>query len=328
MKSLIKIFLLVLPCAFHAHAANTYNILDKTFYPTTYGTSGQCWTSNGAGIVPSWQACSGGAGGWPTSPAMNGDCTLNTSTGAISCGLADLGTPALYGITYWSSTAGNGTLGNAQITGIVKGGGAGAAPSAAAASDVTALWSGTCNSTTYLRGDGQCQSAAGATTVSLVGKQPVAYSTANSTSEIVVYTQNVGALTANDILRLRFHVTLTGSTNSKTIKAYLTTAGAGAQGATFSCVGTCTGILNAVASTAAVTSAVSEILISNQNATNSQEASGMFLTANGSVGSIASTAPAIQTSTSSVVVVTITKATGTETATIHGAVVEKISDGT
>ena len=325
-----------------------------------------------------------GAAGWPSSPALNGDCTLNTGTGAISCGLADIVTPTLYGIAYWSAVSGNGTLANTQITGLVKGGGSGAAPTAAVAgTDYLAPPSGTailkansggalanaaaatdyvapgaitasgltgsaqykfpcryssgsgalqeCTLSTGLSTDGSgnvTASAGGSGGVTLVGKQPLTYSTANSTAEIVVFSQAVGALTANDMLRLRGHVSVTGSTNVKTVKVYLTTAGAGAQGATYSCVGTCTALLNQVMTTAAQTSAIFTLVTSNQNATNSQETSGQFLTANGSVGSVASGTSAIQTSTSSVVVITITKALGTETAAIHGVTLEKISDGT
>lgn len=42
---------------------NNFNILDKAFYPTTYGTAGQCWVSGGNGVIPSWASCGGGAAG-------------------------------------------------------------------------------------------------------------------------------------------------------------------------------------------------------------------------------------------------------------------------
>jgi hypothetical protein len=54
----------------------------------------------------------------------------------------------------------NGGSGVSSLTGLVVGNGA--SPfSAAAFSNVTGLWSGTCNSSTYLRGDGQCQTPPG-----------------------------------------------------------------------------------------------------------------------------------------------------------------------
>ncbi len=49
-------------------------------------------------------------------------------------------------------------------TGILKGAATTYVTTAAASSDITATFSGTCNSTTFLRGDGACASAGGATT--------------------------------------------------------------------------------------------------------------------------------------------------------------------
>lgn len=46
-------------------------------------------------------------------------------------------------------------------TGILKGSATSYITTAAASSDVTHLWSGTCNSSTFLRGDGACASAGG-----------------------------------------------------------------------------------------------------------------------------------------------------------------------
>ena len=62
MKRLLASIALLLG-SLTGHAADNLNILDKALYPTTYGTAAQCWTSNGAGVLPSWQACSGGGGG-------------------------------------------------------------------------------------------------------------------------------------------------------------------------------------------------------------------------------------------------------------------------
>lgn len=49
------------------------------------------------------------------------------------------------------------------VTGILKGNAATSVTTAAASTDVTGLWSGTCNSTTFLRGDGSCQAVATST---------------------------------------------------------------------------------------------------------------------------------------------------------------------
>jgi hypothetical protein len=64
MKRLLTLLLSVtLAFAPLAQAVDTYNTLDAALYPTTYGTVGQCWTSNGGILVPTWQFCSGGGGG-------------------------------------------------------------------------------------------------------------------------------------------------------------------------------------------------------------------------------------------------------------------------
>lgn len=60
-----------------------------------------------------------------------------------------------------------GGTGAASLTGVLKGNTTSAISSAASA-DVYGLWSGTCNSTTFLRGDGSCQTPVGTT----VGANP------------------------------------------------------------------------------------------------------------------------------------------------------------
>lgn len=54
----------------------------------------------------------------------------------------------------------NGGTGVATLTGIAKGNGT-SAFTAAASTDVISLWSGTCDATTFLRGDGSCEAAGG-----------------------------------------------------------------------------------------------------------------------------------------------------------------------
>lgn len=61
----------------------------------------------------------------------------------------------------------NGGTGAATLTGPLKGNGT-SAIGAAASSDIIGLWSGTCNSSTFLRGDGSCQSPGGGGTVTSV----------------------------------------------------------------------------------------------------------------------------------------------------------------
>jgi hypothetical protein len=54
----------------------------------------------------------------------------------------------------------NGGTGAVSLSGLIRGNGASALTSAATG-DVVALWTGTCNSTTYMRADGQCQPVGG-----------------------------------------------------------------------------------------------------------------------------------------------------------------------
>jgi hypothetical protein len=63
---------------------------------------------------------------------------------------------------------GNGGTGAATLTGVLKGNGT-SAFTAALASDVYGLWSGTCSSSTFLRGDGSCQTPGGGGNVSTSG---------------------------------------------------------------------------------------------------------------------------------------------------------------
>ena len=148
-------FLLSLVASWAHGQTNNYNTLDKAFYPTTYGTSGYCWTSNGAGVAPSWKACSGGgggsssgtgiqvgdgAGGFVAMPSMNGDCTLNLTSGVITCtnvtGAPTIGTITTGGILYGTGSATIATTG--ALTGYMKGNGA-SAPTAAATVPLTDL---------------------------------------------------------------------------------------------------------------------------------------------------------------------------------------------
>lgn len=64
-------------------------------------------------------------------------------------------------------TVPQGGIGAATLTGLLKGNGT-SAFTAAVSSDVYALWSGTCSSSTFLRGDGACAAPAGGGTVTSV----------------------------------------------------------------------------------------------------------------------------------------------------------------
>jgi len=82
----------------------------------------------------------------------------------------------------WASvlSVARGGIGIGTLTGIAKGNGT-SAFTVAASADVTALWSGTCNNTTFLRGDGSCQSPSGSGTVNAATQFSLPYySTAGS----------------------------------------------------------------------------------------------------------------------------------------------------
>lgn len=63
-------------------AADFFNVLDKSLYPTTFGTSGQCWVSNGAGVAPGWSTCGAGGGGTVTTFSC-------VTANGISCSVAN-----------------------------------------------------------------------------------------------------------------------------------------------------------------------------------------------------------------------------------------------
>lgn len=107
-------------------------------------------------------------------PAAGGTVTsvgLSWTGSGITVGgtpVTTSGTLALSG-TLNATTGGTGEAGT--ITGVIKGN-ATSAMTAAVAADVYGLWSGTCSSTTFLRGDGSCATpggASGANPSALVG---------------------------------------------------------------------------------------------------------------------------------------------------------------
>jgi hypothetical protein len=75
----------------------------------------------------------------------------------------------------------NGGIGVGTLTGVAKGNGT--SPfTTAAASDISGLWSGTCNSTTFLRGDGSCQTPAGSGTINTALQFSLPYYSAAGTA--------------------------------------------------------------------------------------------------------------------------------------------------
>jgi hypothetical protein len=102
-------------------------------------------------------------GGSGTFNALTGDA-VSTSTG---------GATTVKGI--------NGTLLSGLGTGILKNTTTTGVPSIAVAADVYGLWSGTCSSSTYLRGDGACQTPSGSGTVTAEPQYDVTWYTQTGT---------------------------------------------------------------------------------------------------------------------------------------------------
>lgn len=116
----------------------------------------------------------------PSNPAVNFKCAQPTAgnTGTATCTASNLtvtggsvGTVSSVGLTMpsgftvtGSPVTSSGTLAvTTALSGVLKG--TGSAFAAAASSDVIALWTGTCNNTTFMRADGTCATAGGSVPV-------------------------------------------------------------------------------------------------------------------------------------------------------------------
>jgi hypothetical protein len=96
----------------------------------------------------------------------DGSCqTVGGGTGTVTS--VGLTMPTGFSVT-GSPVTGSGTLAvTTSLSGVLKGNGS--AFTTAASSDITGLWSGTCDATTYLRGDGACAAAGGGTAANPTG---------------------------------------------------------------------------------------------------------------------------------------------------------------
>ena len=143
MKRLLLALLLFLP--FGAGATDFFNVLDKALYPTTYGTAAQCWTSNGAGVIPSWQSCASGAIVTPqlggTGIANNAASTLTiTGNYATTLNLSGITGVTLPTTGTLSTLAGSETLSNKTLSNP-------AATTAALTDASTTTWNANTNGT-------------------------------------------------------------------------------------------------------------------------------------------------------------------------------------
>ena len=143
------------------------------------------------GCLPSSCAVPAGASAFVNTDGTDQYAIISNANGSAFGSLANAST---INNSNWSGTvlaAGNGgtgvantatlTLGSSNQnwaslgTGIVKNTTTTGAITDAAAADVYGLWSGTCNSSTYLRGDGACATPSGSGTVTASAQYDVAY---------------------------------------------------------------------------------------------------------------------------------------------------------
>lgn len=112
-------------------------------------------------------------------PAVQSGTTVKTTTGDI----ADLILPVNMASAEVTGTlpVANGGTGATTLTGPLKGNGT-AAIGVAASTDIRGLWSGTCDATTFLRGDGSCQVPSGTATTGTFTPTCTAVSNVSSTT--------------------------------------------------------------------------------------------------------------------------------------------------
>jgi len=112
-------------------------------------------------------ACHTVPGGGVTSVALTAPAGFSVTGSPIT-------SSGTLGITGTLSPSAGGT-GATTLSGVLRGNGTSAIDSAAA-SDVVSLWSGTCNGSSFLRGDGACVAVAGGATLganTFTGRQTV-----------------------------------------------------------------------------------------------------------------------------------------------------------
>jgi hypothetical protein len=130
-----------------------------------YFSSGTAWASSGA--LPSGDFVLGGGAGSAPTASFSIVTAAKGGTGIANTATLTLGTSN----QNWA-TLGTGIVKNTTTTGAL---------SDAAAADVYGLWSGTCSSSTFLRGDGACAAPSGSGTVSGQANGVIPLATASTT---------------------------------------------------------------------------------------------------------------------------------------------------
>jgi hypothetical protein len=126
--------------------------------------SGATTMAASAALAANQLVLGGGAG---TAPATLG--SLGTTTTVLhgnAAGPPTFGAVSLTADITGTLAVGNGGTGATTLTGLLTGNGS-SAFTAATSANVIALWSGTCNSGSYLRGDGACAAAGTGTVTSI-----------------------------------------------------------------------------------------------------------------------------------------------------------------
>lgn len=251
--------------------------------------TGAALSASGSGAITATAVAVGGVTGLgtgvgtflatPSSANLASAVTDETGSGALVFATSPtLVTPAL-------GTPASGTLTN--CTGLpVAGGGTGASSAIAAARALTVPY--------------------------ILGKSLVAVSGAADTAENILATITIPALTANDVIEIKFRAIATNSANAKTWRVRMD----GISGTIF--------MSHSMTTSANLTFTLT---LGNRNATNSQGASGLVV-GNGQAF-ITQTTGAIDTTTGSVtIVITAQKASSGETVTLNDFSAVLLSDGT
>lgn len=148
------------------HITSTTNAVGLTITPVNSATNAEKFEITGGTYTGS--AATLGTARTLAGNSFNGSANINFSNAFIVQGTTDAG---LTGAQFLGALA-TGLVKNTTTTGVL---------SIATSTDVIATWTGTCNSTTFLRADGSCQTPAGSGSVASGSTNGFAYYTAATT---------------------------------------------------------------------------------------------------------------------------------------------------